>query len=113
MRLLKGISIIFGFTFLGEFLSLNLNLFIPGSIVGLLLLFGALQFKIIKLEAVGDVAMAFQKNMAFLFVPLVVNLTSQSRLLIKYGIQLLLIIVVSTTITYFSVAKVSERLDHE
>lgn len=114
MELLKALAIIFGFTFVGEFVTVTLHLPIPGSIIGLLSLFFALKFKFVKVENIKSAADQLQKNMAFLFVPLLVGLSLQFKLIQENWIPLTIIIVVSTILTYVIVAKVSSKVcNHE
>lgn len=113
MEILKGIAIIFGISLTGEVLSDSLNLPIPGSIVGLLLLFFALQFKIIKEKDISTVSEALQDNMAFLFVPLVVSLSLQKTLFKDNWFNLLIIITLTTIITYIAVLKFSEKVSND
>lgn len=110
MQLLKGLAIIFGFSFIGDLLSNYLSVSLPGSIIGLLLLFISLKVKIIKLKDVEDVSDTLQKNMAFLFVPLVVSLSLQFDLFKDSYLSLIAIILITTVITYIFVAKVSEKV---
>lgn len=75
---LPQIGWLLGFWLLGEIIVHLLNWAIPGSIVGMILLTLALEFKVIKLEQVEDVSDFLIRNMAFFFVPpgvgLMVNL---------------------------------------
>ncbi|MFQ6778310.1 MAG: CidA/LrgA family protein, partial [Alphaproteobacteria bacterium] len=68
MKYLVQFLIIVFFVFLGEILGAIIPLPIAGSIYGLLLLFFALCFKIVKLEWVCDVADWLHKIMALFFV---------------------------------------------
>ena len=54
MKYVSQATIIFGFTLLGELLHALLPLPIPSAIYGLVLLFGALNTGLIKLEQVKD-----------------------------------------------------------
>lgn len=68
MRYLYQFSIIMLFVFLGEVLEYLIPLPIAGSIYGLVLLFLALVFKIVKLSWVEDVANWFHSIMALFFI---------------------------------------------
>ena len=68
MKYLIQFMIILLFVFLGEICEHFINLPIAGSIYGLLLLFIALCFHIIKLEWVADIADWFHSIMALFFV---------------------------------------------
>ena len=54
MKFIKGITIIFGITMIGEFLNVLLPLPIPSGVYGLFLLLGALCLKAVKLEDVEE-----------------------------------------------------------
>lgn len=75
---LPQIGWLLGFWLIGEVIVTLCNWAIPGSIIGMILLTLALEFKIIKLSQVEDVSDFLIRNMAFFFVPpgvgLMVNL---------------------------------------
>lgn len=75
---LPQIGWLLGFWLLGEIIALVFEWAIPGSIIGMILLTLALEFKIIKLDQVEEVSDFLIRNMAFFFVPpgvgLMVNL---------------------------------------
>ena len=52
MKFMKGITIIFGITVIGEFLNVLLPFPIPSGVYGLFLLLALLCLKAVKLEAV-------------------------------------------------------------
>lgn len=112
MELLKALAVIFGFTFFGEFLSSTFNLPIPGSIIGLISLFIALVLKVIKVEKIKSAGEQLQKNMAFLFVPLLVGLSLQFDILKEHWLALTIVIIVTTIITYVVVGIVTEKVSH-
>ncbi|MDR0726557.1 MAG: CidA/LrgA family protein [Rickettsiales bacterium] len=68
VRYLYQFSLIMLFVFLGEVLEYLISLPIAGSIYGLVLLFLALVFKIVKLSWVEDVANWFHSIMALFFI---------------------------------------------
>lgn len=67
--MVKQCSIIFGCLAAGEFLTWILNIPVPGSILGMLLLTFLLQEKIVKLESVKGISRFLVSNMGFFFVP--------------------------------------------
>ena len=101
MKLILEILIIFTYSFLGDFLSNYFNLSIPGSIIGLLLLFLSLQLGIIKIKQINRVGKFLQKNMAILFVPLTVGMMKYFEVIKANAFSLLIIILISTSLTYF------------
>jgi len=60
---------LFGLLWVGESLVRFLNLPIPGSIVGMVLLTGCLRLGIVRVEEVTPAADPLLDNLAFLFVP--------------------------------------------
>lgn len=69
-----GLFFIFLFYFLGIFISELTGGFIPGSVIGMVLLFLALFAGVVKPAKVKPVAIFITKNMAFYFVPVGVGM---------------------------------------
>ncbi len=67
MKLYVQFMIILVFSFLGEAISTIFHLPIPGSIIGLILLFLALEFKLIRLRHIHTVGNFLLANMTILF----------------------------------------------
>lgn len=74
MKYLKQFMFILLFSFLGEVLNKIIPLPIPASIYGMLLLFLALCFKIIKLEQIEETASYLLSIMLIMFVPAAVGI---------------------------------------
>ncbi|MGX7200276.1 CidA/LrgA family protein [Enterococcus nangangensis] len=86
-------------SFLGEILKHLLGLPIPGSVLGMLVLFLALQTKILKVEDVKEVGAFLLGNLTILFVPagvgIMVNFTAiQDVWYILVGVSLVITAVV-------------------
>lgn len=77
MKTIKGIAIILAFLALGEVVSIMIRHFIPGSVVGMLLLFGALCLKVVKVETVREVADFLTGNMTIFFIPAFVGIMNE------------------------------------
>jgi len=92
-------------------LSILIHGFIPGSVLGMILLFLSLFFKIIKPENVKDTATVITKNMAVFFVPTAVGLMAYGELLSKSLFTILIAIAVSTILTIVTVALVQEKME--
>ena len=73
MKLYVQLMYILIFSMLGECLSTAFSLPVPGSIIGLVLLFLALQFNIIRLRHIYDVGQFLLSNMTILFLPAAVG----------------------------------------
>ncbi|HEY4538177.1 MAG TPA: CidA/LrgA family protein [Erysipelothrix sp.] len=102
MHIILQVLIIFLYSFIGDIISSAFNLPVPGSIIGLLLLFLSLEIGLIKLSDINTVGKFLQKNMAILFVPLTVGMMNYYEIIKLNALALLVIILISTTITYFA-----------
>ena len=109
--MIKGSFYILLFYFLGEMLSLLMRGFIPGSVLGMILLFLCLFFKIIKPGNVKSVATVITKNMAVFFVPAGVGLMVYAELFSKSLFTILAAIGLSTVFTIAAVALVQDNFE--
>lgn len=95
MKYIKQIFWIFLFALAGEALSLLIPIAIPGSVIGMVLLFFALHFGWLEMEKVADVGNFLTSNMAIFFVPAGVGLMSHLNILASIWGRLLIIIFIS------------------
>jgi holin-like protein len=84
---LLGFGIVTAFFLLGSFLH-RLGLPIPGGVLGLILFFLALQFRLIKLKWVERAAGLLLRHMVLLFVPLTVGLMELGPLLSRQAVAI-------------------------
>ena len=120
MKHLRQFLIILLFSFLGEGLKALLPLPVPASIYGLVLLFTALEFGIIKLSAVENAGKFLIEIMPVMFIPagvgLMVSWNVLKPLLIPVGIITFVSFVavaVATGKTAQWMIKKDEGKDHE
>lgn len=104
MKLISQLGIILLLYFIGELLVFIMQIKIPGSIIGMLLLLVSLQLNIIKVEDIKEVATFFLNNMLILFIPLGVGLASQWDLISKEWLAILISIILSTFIVLLTVS---------
>ena len=109
--MIKGSFYILFFYFLGELLSILIKGFLPGSVIGTILLFLSLFFKILNPENVRSAATTITKNMAVFFVPAAVGLMAYGELVSKNLVAIVLAISVSTILTIITVALIQEQLE--
>lgn len=102
-------AVIFGFTLLGELLHLLVPIPLPAAIWGLVLLFLALSFKIIKPEAIKEASSFLMVVMSVLFVPPAVNILEFWPVLAP-NLAAICVIVVVSTLLVFAVAGIVTRL---
>ncbi|QWI72951.1 CidA/LrgA family holin-like protein (plasmid) [Bacillus mycoides] len=84
---------------IGEFLSSSLNLSIPGSILGLFLLFLLLHLKVIKLHWVDIGATWLLSELILFFVPSAVGIVEYKQIMESIqGVKIVLVIILSTLV---------------
>lgn len=100
MKIFNQLGIILGIWAVGELISSLLNNIItmPGTIIGMIILFLLLQFKIMKEETIKDVADFLLGNMAIFFVPAGVSLINSLGLITDNMLVLLLSGTIATII---------------
>lgn len=106
--MLPGIFIVLLFFTLGELVGWLINGFIPGSVIGMILLFTALCFKWVKPERIRPVAKLLCDNMALFFVPAGVGIVNTLDILSQYWQAVLVACAVSTVVVIVVVASVQQ-----
>ena len=104
MKYLRQLIIILATYFLGMILQTSLHLPIPGTVLGLIILFLALSFKIIKIEMIEETCDFLISHMSFLFVPAGVGLMTVLGLLSGKLVQFFIIITISTCVVFIVTA---------
>lgn len=112
MKMIKGIFYILLFYFVGQLISYSIGGFVPGSIVGMLLLFACLHFKVVKPENVESVAHAFTRNMSVFFIPAGAGLIGAYGILSKFWSSILIICSVSTVLVIIVVAIIQQYMEN-
>lgn len=109
--MIKGLFFILLYYFLGELVSHFIGGFMPGSVIGMILLFISLLFKVLKPSYVKDAATVITKNMAVFFVPAGVGLMTYGTLVAENFIAIVGAITVSTILVIATVAITQERFE--
>jgi len=109
--MIKGVFFILLFYFMGEILSLLIQGFVPGSVIGMVLLFLCLFFNVLKPDNVKDVATVITKNMAVFFVPAAVGLMVYAELFSKSLFTIVLAIAISTILTIITVSLIQDNFE--
>lgn len=109
--MVKGSFYILFFYLIGELLSMLIGGFLPGSVIGMVLLFLCLFFKLLNPENVRGAATVITKNMAVFFVPAAVGVMAYGELLSKNLAAIVLGIVGSTVLTMVTVALIQENME--
>lgn len=108
MKIYKQLFWIFLFSYLGEIVSATIASFIaiPGSVIGMVLLFVALHTKVIRLEQVDEIGTWLTDNMGIFFVPAGVGLMANFGVLANTWWQLLIIMGITTVLMMAFVGKI-------
>ena len=69
MKIFREVLVIFGLYYVGELISTTLSLPLPGSLVGMILLFALLQLHIVELEQIATVSDFLLGHLPFFFLP--------------------------------------------
>ena len=112
MKIIMQLFWIILFSLLGEIVSVALISFvaIPGSVIGMILLFLALHYNLLKLSQVDEVGSWLTDNMAILFVPAGVGLITNFDVLAESWLQLIVIMFVTTIAMMIFVGKVVQTI---
>lgn len=112
MRMIKGIFYILLFYFVGQLVSYSIGGFVPGSIIGMILLFTCLQFKVVKADDVESVANSFTKNMSVFFIPAGAGLIGSYGILTEFWSSILIICSISTVLVIIVVAILQQYMEN-
>lgn len=112
MKMIMQLFWIILFSLLGEFVSVLIAPFvaIPASVIGMVLLFLALHYNVLKMSQVDEVGTWLTDNMAILFVPAGVGLMTNFDVLASSWLQLLIIMFVTTILMMIFVGKLVQTL---
>lgn len=117
MKLYVQLMIIFAISLKGEMISTVFSLPIPGSIIGLLLLFLALELKWLRLRHVSMVGNFLLANMTILFLPAAVGIMDRYDVIAPYIFPIVVIIlgatVLNVVIIAFVVRFIKERFESD
>ena len=97
MNALRGLALLLLLQAAGEAITHALGLPFPGPVIGLVLLLAALRVEALR-TPVQAVAELLLEHLSLLFVPVGVGVVTHLALLSHYGVQLLVVIAVSTWI---------------
>ncbi len=98
MKLLRQFLIILIICVLGEVLNKVVHIPLPGSIIGMILLFICLLTGIIKIEMIEEISKFLLDHLAFFFIPSGVGLLAYMGILKQNAVPLVVICLVTTVI---------------
>jgi holin-like protein len=101
------------FYLLGELVSYVMGGFVPGSIIGMILLFLALAFRAVKPENIGKISKALTDNMGLFFVPAGVGLMTSFGIISEYWAVILVSSSVSTVLVIVTVGYIQQFMERK
>lgn len=104
------IAILFVFNAIGNWFQETLHLFIPGSVVGLLLLWAAFQFRLIRLEWIERGTIFMNRHMIVFFFPATVGIINYYEVFQGKGLWLVVIVMISTVLVMVVSGGISQWL---
>ena len=106
-----GIFLILLSYLLGCFVAALIGNFVPGSVIGMILLFCALSLKWVRPGHVKKVSMFLLDNMMLFFIPVGVGLITSYTLLSRYMLAIIVASLVSTVLVIAVVGLVEQKLE--
>lgn len=113
VRMIAQIAILWVFYYIGVFIVEWTNIFIPPSIIGLVLLWVLLMLNIINVKLIQDGASFLIAFLTLFFIPSTVGVIEYPELLTVSGLLLVLAVFVSTVIVIIITGKVSQFIERK
>ncbi|WP_323707152.1 CidA/LrgA family protein [Mammaliicoccus vitulinus] len=110
IKIVLQICVLYLITLLGSWIQETLNIPIAGSIIGLVILFLLLQFKIIKEDWIKDGVNLLLGTMIFFFIPSIVGAMDLMEQMNSQFIFLIVLVVASTCIVALCSGYVAEKM---
>lgn len=98
MKLLRQLAWILLILLVGEAIRVFSGISIPGTVIGMVLLFLLLLSGVLKLDQISDISKFLLDHLAFLFVPAGVGLMSNFHVIKEAWLPILAIIAISTVL---------------
>lgn len=111
LRIIAQIGILSVYYFIGVLLVDVTGIIIPGSIIGLVLLWLSLYFKLLNAKFIQEGASFLLAFLTLFFIPSTVAVINYPELLTKAGVFLVIAVIVSTLLTMVITGKVSQYIE--
>lgn len=108
IRIIAEVGVLYVFYLIGEYLQKLLHLPVPGSIIGLLLLFTLLLLKIVPAKLIENGSSFILAYLPMFFIPATVGIMNHLDLFSGRGLLLIAILIVSSVLTMVVTAHSSE-----
>ncbi|MBS4828879.1 MAG: CidA/LrgA family protein [Firmicutes bacterium] len=100
MKIITQVGIIFGVCWAAQIVEQALPLAFPASVIGMILMFLLLAFRVLKVDHIREKSDFLLGNMAFFFIPAGVSIINYFDVLKDWVFQLIFICIVTTVITF-------------
>ncbi|WP_047985169.1 CidA/LrgA family protein [Ornithinibacillus californiensis] len=109
-KIIIHIAFLYVIYLIGNCIQATLQLVVPGSVIGMIILFILLWTNIIKVKWVETGAKFMVQNLALFFIPATVGIMNYFDLFAGKGILLVLIVLLSTFLVMGSAGLTSQRI---
>ncbi|MEN2767093.1 CidA/LrgA family protein [Ornithinibacillus xuwenensis] len=96
MKIMFHIGVLYVIYFIGVWIQQAFHLFLPGSVIGMLILFLLLITNVIKLKWIEEGTKLVVDNLALFFIPVTVGIMNYYELFAGKGFLLIVIVLIST-----------------
>ncbi len=100
LKIITQVGIIFGVCWAAQIVEQALPLAFPASVIGMILMFLLLAFRVLKVDHIREKSDFLLGNMAFFFIPAGVSIINYFDVLKDWVFQLIFICIVTTVITF-------------
>lgn len=104
MKIIVQIGIIFAISWISVIIEALLPIAFPASVISMILMFVLLLSAVLKIEHIKEKSDFLLSNMAFFFIPSGVSIINYFDVLKSSVIQLLLICLITTVLTFIATA---------
>lgn len=100
MKLLRQFGFILGLCLLGDLIKKFCKLPLPGSVIGMIVLFLLLYFKVVKVENLKEISRFLLDHLAFFFIPAGVGLIAYMGVLKDNWLQIGSVSLITTILVF-------------
>jgi holin-like protein len=94
----------------GNFIVEDFHLKIPGNVLGMIILFGLLWLRIIKINQIQLAANWLLKHLGFFFIPIAVGLMTLGPVLMQHGVSFLFVLSISAVIGLVTAGRATQTM---
>ncbi|MFW6034727.1 MAG: CidA/LrgA family protein [Halothermotrichaceae bacterium] len=110
MKIIKGLAIIFTFLFFGKLVSIYIPLALPSNIIGMVLLFLALNFNIVDIDDLSKIGDILLDNLVFLFIPIGVGIIQYKNIILNELYSIIIIGIGGFLLLFLCTGKIVDEI---